>query len=775
MTDTSVHFNEKRVWRTVHAGLLSCIVLFGGGRLIGIPAVSFWHILVAAAVLLVAASFDKASMRVRIFGLVGALIILTGVVAAAGVDGSLQFLRSYPVWLVGGEVPATGWIIGYELLQTVWLVLVCYVLEVLLEKDFRIKAAGALGLLAALMYALFTEKETAKLCVVLIICCLALTYVEWTQGCWQKEKGRSIQAYMLWLLPFIAVYGILMLFSATPEEPYEWRFVKGVYRQISESVTKLSYRIMNGKGEDYDLTLSGFSGRGEVGSDMQENDREIMCIRDDTGLVTNVYLSGKVYDTFNGRQWAQRNEDAAGERFMDTIETEYAVRRYDEQYFTDYLKYADFRVDYQYFRSEFLFAPLKLMCLRQDGSAMDFRETGGNLFFDKPKGYGTSYEVSFYQLNVGRSEFDLFLEEAGEQGQDEVILDRLLRDMQRRTGEHISTDDLEAYRRNVETYYTEDVELSEEVQEYLDQITAYAWTDVEKLRAIEAELSSFDYTMTPGELPDTITDSAAFLDYFLLESRTGYCSHFATAFTLLARAEGFPARYVQGFCVPMRGGGETKVYSDMAHGWPEVYLEGIGWIPFEPTPGYAGVRYTPWAALSDQSDQTGTSESAQLHRNEPGTRSEDVSVEEETETTVGDKIDVGQIRRFLRSVAILLLSVMGAGAAIYILSRLIGRYRYMRMSVEQRFRTEVYRNLQILSLMGIKREKETLEEFGKRAAYLLAQREVLGFLEDYEGILYGNERVDESVLEDTMRQQRELVLLLKKKRRWRYLYYRFLD
>ena len=37
---------------------------------------------------------------------------------------------------------------------------------------------------------------------------------------------------------------------------------------------------------------------------------------------------------------------------------------------------------------------------------------------------------------------------------------------------------------------------------------------------------------------------------------------------------------VQGFCVPVQEG-ETAVFSNMAHAWPEAYLEGVGWVPFE--------------------------------------------------------------------------------------------------------------------------------------------------------------------------------------------------
>ena len=99
------------------------------------------------------------------------------------------------------------------------------------------------------------------------------------------------------------------------------------------------------------LSLNGFSENGNIDGGRLENEREIMKIWDADGLVTNVYLCGDVYDTFDGRQWLCFSEDASKERYMDTVETMYAVRRYDNKYFTDYMKYAEFKIDYQYFRS----------------------------------------------------------------------------------------------------------------------------------------------------------------------------------------------------------------------------------------------------------------------------------------------------------------------------------------------------------------------------------------------------------------------------------------
>ncbi|GAA5155080.1 DUF3488 and transglutaminase-like domain-containing protein [Microbacterium pseudoresistens] len=73
-----------------------------------------------------------------------------------------------------------------------------------------------------------------------------------------------------------------------------------------------------------------------------------------------------------------------------------------------------------------------------------------------------------------------------------------------------------------------------------------------------------------------------------LEVRQGYCVHFAGAFALMARSLGMPARIVVGYLPgtptdQQQGEPVYQVTSDQLHAWPEVYFEGLGWIPFEPT------------------------------------------------------------------------------------------------------------------------------------------------------------------------------------------------
>ena len=75
------------------------------------------------------------------------------------------------------------------------------------------------------------------------------------------------------------------------------------------------------------------------------------------------------------------------------------------------------------------------------------------------------------------------------------------------------------------------------------------------------------------------------VDYFLFESKTGYCDYYASAMVVMLRSIGIPARvasgYTSGSWDSIRNG-YTVLYSD-AHAWVEVFFPNYGWIVFEPT------------------------------------------------------------------------------------------------------------------------------------------------------------------------------------------------
>ena len=73
--------------------------------------------------------------------------------------------------------------------------------------------------------------------------------------------------------------------------------------------------------------------------------------------------------------------------------------------------------------------------------------------------------------------------------------------------------------------------------------------------------------------------------YLLTEGTEGYCVHFATAAAAMYRALGIPARLVTGVLVKAVADTPVEVRRLNEHAWVEVYIDGIGWLPVEVTPG----------------------------------------------------------------------------------------------------------------------------------------------------------------------------------------------
>jgi len=79
------------------------------------------------------------------------------------------------------------------------------------------------------------------------------------------------------------------------------------------------------------------------------------------------------------------------------------------------------------------------------------------------------------------------------------------------------------------------------------------------------------------------------VNYFLFTAKKGDCSHFSSAFVILCRSLGIPARCVGGYAPAMRNylTGNFEVHAIQAHAWAEIYLPEVGWIQFDPVPdGY---------------------------------------------------------------------------------------------------------------------------------------------------------------------------------------------
>ncbi|MBW3078570.1 transglutaminaseTgpA domain-containing protein [Bifidobacterium simiiventris] len=72
-----------------------------------------------------------------------------------------------------------------------------------------------------------------------------------------------------------------------------------------------------------------------------------------------------------------------------------------------------------------------------------------------------------------------------------------------------------------------------------------------------------------------------------LDSKSGYCTHYASALAVLGRAMGVPTRMVMGYNAGVEkanADGEFEVAAKQLHAWVDAYIDGVGWVPFDVTP-----------------------------------------------------------------------------------------------------------------------------------------------------------------------------------------------
>lgn len=186
--------------------------------------------------------------------------------------------------------------------------------------------------------------------------------------------------------------------------------------------------------------------------------------------------------------------------------------------------------------------------------------------------FGKSYEISY--ISGGLSEwYKAQVELSEKQGAVKA------------TDEHLANEQL--YREFVKANY---LGITEEAYAAIDNIFA----DSEAATATEI-ISEILVCLEKGVTYDedfSSTGVTDFASFFLEKSARGYSVHYATAATLMLRYFGIPARYAEGYFLPAEEAAEYEsgktiiLTENHAHAWAEYYLDGVGWIPFEVTPGY---------------------------------------------------------------------------------------------------------------------------------------------------------------------------------------------
>lgn len=577
-----------------------------------------------------------------------------------------------------------------------------------------------ISLLAA---ALIMKISPDKLVVALMLGSIFCVVADEIQIRWKKTGDTGHKDHLVAISPFIILFALGIVFVPNSDKPYDWGFVKRIVASAAEQIDKIEKKLAKGSGKGYGDAFIGFSEEPGFGAELKPNDHPVLEVGYGANVPFAVYLYGKSFDSFTGREWAKTYTEENVDRELDTLELVYGVSLDPEADPNEYFRTADLRIKLQDDAPEYIFAPDKIVKLTSADKNLSISETGSDLHYDRTD-EGISYSLRYCYINNNSPSFVKLVTD--ERSDDEAVWNSVAEQYGVSENAAYRYESYLEYRERMESVYLPETKVSERMEALLADLMEGADNDMEKLRRIEGLLSSMEYSMSPGAMPPDIDTAEEFLDHLIFEKKTGYCVYYATAFVLLARYEGIPARYVQGFMVIPEKYKTVEVTGNSAHAWPECYISGIGWVAFEPTPGYKVSRY--WQSADD----TDIAELDSVSFNY--TVSEDsVSSDVADESDGGGKKDNRSLLFYAAVIAVITVIVT---LLLMIVILLIRRLQYLLMNDEKKFVTMFGRNMNLLHILGLDMESgETIEEFMHRAEKV-TPTELLGFIPGYEEYLY---------------------------------------
>lgn len=394
----------------------------------------------------------------------------------------------------------------------------------------------------------------------------------------EKENIVAFKWFMLWGM-LISTIVFIFSYYYSQKHVIQLQWVRNI---VDKYTAEPAYYY---ESDTFSVMSACFGeGDGRLGGNLTPN--EILVLK--ISSPQRVYLKGIMKDTYTGHSWLYKGEpyDSFHKTYVGALECREGIKILSDENvdFEKYFEECDLEVEFQNIITKTIFVPENLIKLETDEHVTD---RGDGIFLENAKGKGYRYSVKFYYPKkvqedfielIRKSKKGLYKERYNQIIQDRESIDehsKLLLEQLIEQSEDIN-----------EQYLNLPESLPERVRDLAYEITKDKETDYDKVKAIEDYfLTNFHYTYNPGDVPL----GRDFVDYFLFDSKEGYCTYYATAMTVLVRSIGLPARYVEGYCLTRdtwKGKNEYWVTNMQAHAWTEVYFEGIGWISFEPTPPY---------------------------------------------------------------------------------------------------------------------------------------------------------------------------------------------
>lgn len=248
------------------------------------------------------------------------------------------------------------------------------------------------------------------------------------------------------------------------------------------------------------------------------------------------------------------------------------------------------RVQSENFGAAYFLVPSNVICLDVGELQDSCRVTPGGAFFSKEGAHPLNFQYS-YSYYTDYVYYNSWILAGGVDFDNEEAL-KLLTDLRNvlQENEDVWYNTASSYlHQQIEAdYYRElctenTLEISSELKDFALSLTDGLSNDYEKAAAIESffQTGGFTYDLqyhAPDDSPE----------YFLFTGKTGTCSDFASAYVLLARAAGLTVRYAEGYTPEAEGGNRYVIKNRDSHAFPEVFIQNIGWMVFEPTVASTG-------------------------------------------------------------------------------------------------------------------------------------------------------------------------------------------
>lgn len=227
-------------------------------------------------------------------------------------------------------------------------------------------------------------------------------------------------------------------------------------------------------------------------------------------------------------------------------------------------------------------------------------------------------------------------------------------------------------RENIEHYLTLEQAYGDYVEDLDLQLTQDSWSVLNRQLEVEdgsytiGEIRDFirNYlteNLTYDESVRTMNGNDDFLQYTLERSGCGYSVHYATAAVLMLRYLGVPARYVEGYFLSADEAarymeGETiTLTEEHAHAWAEYYVRGVGFVPFEVTPGYIDnedLELGGFSSAEEKTYQSNQQEFAQVQK------PEDIEEREQDRVTFSLDWKLLALMLFIPLLALMMISII---------------------------------------------------------------------------------------------------------------------